>query len=110
MRHTDPEDGQGFAAWTTTAPSGTVRGIHHPGGSFKRFSEGFTTMAQPICFPTLRFVSNDWTVGVTEGGSSGSPLFNANWEVVGQLYGACYINTPGCDNPQDYNNVYGRFS
>ena len=107
---TDPEDGQGFAAWTTTAPSGTVRGIHHPGGSFKRFSEGFTTMAQPICFPTLRFVSNDWTVGVTEGGSSGSPLFNANWEVVGQLYGACYINTPGCDNPQDYNNVYGRFS
>lgn len=107
---TDPEDGQGFAAWTTTAPSGAVRGIHHPGGSFKRFSEGLTTTAQPICFPTSRFVSNDWSVGITEGGSSGSPLFNADWEVVGQLYGACYFNTPGCDNPEDYNNIYGRFS
>ncbi|MDO8629913.1 MAG: serine protease, partial [Phycisphaerales bacterium] len=111
--NTDPEDGQGFAAWTTTVPSANgaiVRGIHHPGGSFKRFSEGSTTTAAPICLPSSRFVSNDWTVGVTEGGSSGSPLFNANWEVVGQLFGVCYTSEPGCDNPQDYNNVYGRFS
>jgi hypothetical protein len=56
-------------------------------------------------------VYNDWTIGVTEGGSSGSPLFNADWEVVGQLFGACHFNGtfPGCDNPDDYNNVYGRF-
>ncbi len=110
----DPEDGQGFAAWTTIAPSGVVRGIHHPGGSFKRFSEGATTLQQPICggLPTARFVYNDWSVGITEGGSSGSPLFNTNWEVVGQLYGVCYFEgtSPGCNNPDDYNNVYGRFS
>jgi len=108
----DPSDGQGFAAWSISPPSGTVYGIHHPGGSWKRYSEGFTTTAQPICgnLPLANFVYNDWTVGVIEGGSSGSPLFNSNWEVVGQLFGVCYFSTPGCDNPQSYNNVYGRFS
>ncbi len=110
--NSDPNFGQGFAAWTTALPTGTVQGIHHPGGTYKRYSSGPVTSAAPICgaLPTSRFVYNDWTTGITEGGSSGSPLFNSNWEVVGQLYGACYFNTPGCNNPQDYNNVYGRFS
>ncbi len=115
----DPEDGQGFAAWTTTIPASSgaaVKGIHHPGGSWKRFSSGLTTSSSPICggLPTTRFVYNDWSVGITEGGSSGSPLFNSNWEVVGQLYGVCCSFTCSsvdyCDRPQDFNNVYGRFS
>jgi len=111
----DPSNGQGFAAWSSAPTSGTVRGIHHPGGSFKRFSEGFTTTAAPICdafgFPLSTFVYNDWTIGITEGGSSGSPLFNTSWQVVGQLFGSCSFvgTTPGCSNPQDYNNLYGRF-
>lgn len=113
----DPHDGQGFAAWTTSAPvnGDTVMGIHHPGGSYKRYAEGPVTSAQPICNPTVplsRFIYNDWTPGkgITEGGSSGSPLFNGNWEVIGQLTGACFFSTPRCSNPEDYNNVYGRFS
>lgn len=113
----DPEDGQTFAAWTTTVPGGNgeaVHGIHHPGGSWKRYALGTTTTSSPICggLPLSRFVYNDWTanMGVTEGGSSGSPLFNANFEVIGQLYGVCYTSTPGCNNPSQYNNVYGRFS
>lgn len=113
----DPEDGQTFAAWTTAIPASSgavVQGIHHPGGSWKRYALGSTTTASPICggLPTSRFIYNDWTpnMGVTEGGSSGSPLFNSNFEVVGQLYGVCYFNTPGCNNPSEYNNVYGRFS
>ena len=111
----DPAGGQGFAGWTTAAPSGTVRGIHHPGGDFKRFSEGPTTTAQPICdslgLPLSRFVYNDWTIGMIEGGSSGSPLFNTSWQVVGQAYGMCSYATatPDCDNQAEYNNVYGRF-
>ena len=111
----DPSAGQGFAAWTTVAPASngaTVKGIHHPGGSWKRYSEGPTTTSSPICagLPLANFIYNDWTIGFTEGGSSGSPLFNSNWEVIGQLFGACLFATPACNNPSQYNNVYGRFS
>ena len=112
----DPAAGQGFAAWTTGVPAvnDQVIGIHHPGGSFKRHAKGPVTTSSPICggLPLARFVYNDWTpgLGVTEDGSSGSPLFNSNWEVIGQLFGVCYFSTPDCANPSQYNNVYGRFS
>ncbi|MEK6799298.1 MAG: serine protease [Planctomycetota bacterium] len=110
----DPSAGQGFAAWTNSVPAvgATVRGIHHPGSSHKRFSEGLATTEAPICsgLPLPRYVYNDWTIGITEGGSSGSALFNETWEVVGQLYGVCYFASPTCTNPEMYNNVYGRFS
>lgn len=111
----DPNIGQGLAAWTTSVPAGngaTVHGIHHPGGSWKRYSMGVTTTAAPICggLPLPQFLYNDWTLGFIEGGSSGSPLFNANWEVIGQLFGTCQFADPACNNPGSYNNVYGRFS
>ncbi len=109
----DPNSGQGFAAWTTNSPSlgATVRGIHHPNFEYKRFSEGNTTTQQPTgCFSTSFFYYGDWTVGMTEGGSSGSPLFNTNWEVIGQLYGACFFSVPACDNPSQWNWLYGRFN
>ncbi len=46
-----------------------------------------------------------WNSGTTEGGSSGSPLFNQDHRIVGQLYGgnASCSNTSGHDN-------YGRFN
>lgn len=112
----DPSDEQGFAAWTTDSPNNnqTVIGIHHPGGSYKRYSMGRVTQQQPICgsLPLTRYLYNDWDVGTTEPGSSGSPLFNENFEVVGQLFGICFFQgtEPGCDNPSDYNNLFGRFS
>lgn len=31
----------------------------------------------------------DWDEGTTEGGSSGSPLFNPNFRIIGQLQGGC---------------------
>jgi Trypsin-like peptidase domain len=53
--------------------------INHPGGTFKRISFGKKT-GEP---------QNFWEVvyseGSTEEGSSGSPLFNARHEIVGQL-------------------------
>jgi hypothetical protein len=112
----DPRDGQGFSPLTTEAPSvgETVACIHHPGGAYKRYADGPVTVSPPICpdLPLDRYLYNDWTVlrGVTEGGSSGGPLFNAQWEIVGQLFGVCFFANPTCFNPSEYNAVSGRMS
>jgi len=75
-------------------------GIHHPAGDIKKISH-FTTPLSP-------FVNTHWQVywsatanghGVTEGGSSGSPLFDAQGRVVGTLtggYSSC-SNLSGSD-------------
>ena len=100
----DPNAGQGFAAWNATTTPSQVIGIHHPEGSYKRISYGALTSQSPTCsgLSRSRFWYLDWTTGITQEGSSGSPLFNSNWEVVGQLYGVCYNvgTTPGCNNPR----------
>jgi len=106
----DVEDGQGMAAWSTAAlPSsnGDVYGIHHPAGEYKRYSYGKTTGAAPTCVSRTYFWYLDWFTGTTEGGSSGSPLFNPNWEVVGQLLGSC--GAANCTNQNTTNIIYGRF-
>ncbi len=111
----DPELGQGLAAWTTAVVANTavpVKGIHHPAGSWKRYAAGATNFTAPICDSTSFYIYLDWTTGIVEGGSSGSPLFNANWEHVGTLTGACVFAgvTPGCTNQSQYNTFYGRLS
>ncbi|HEY0979051.1 MAG TPA: hypothetical protein VGE21_16390, partial [Flavobacteriales bacterium] len=45
-----------------------------------------------------------WDVGTTEPGSSGSGLWNANHQLIGQLYGG----QASCDN--NVNDYYGRLS
>ena len=50
---------------------------------------------------------DQWEEGVTEPGSSGSPLFDQNHRVIGQLYGGLAACSGTSDNGQyDY---YGRF-
>lgn len=84
-----------FAGWSAEdfAPTDTVICIHHPNTDEKRISFEFdptfiadynSTTPNPngthITIP-------DWDIGTTEGGSSGSPLFNRLHRVVGQLHG-----------------------
>lgn len=75
-------------------------GIHHPGGSVKRVSlfNGKVTLADYdyIYFSkNVHWKVNRWTNGCTAGGSSGSPLFDANNRVVGALSGGeSYCNSP----------------
>src|SRR5204863_3860682 len=47
-----------------------------------------------------------WSLGVTEPGSSGSPLFDNNHRVIGQLHGGPSACTQSGTNLSDY---YGRF-
>lgn len=85
--------GATFGGWNrgSGAASNTV-GIHHPSGCPKKIS--FDN------HPPTRLGSfwrvNDWDLGTTEGGSSGSPLFDQNGRFIGQLYGgfaACGNNS-----------------
>ena len=84
-----------FAGWdrsNTAATSGVS--IHHPDGSAKKIST-YTATLQNAAFNgggNGHFWRVVWSAttnghGVTEGGSSGSPIFNQNRLIVGQLTG-----------------------
>ena len=86
-------------------------GIHHPVGDVKKISVYTSTLltaswSGPYNAHWLVYWASTLNGhGVTEGGSSGSPLFNSEGLVVGQLTGGgSYCSTP---NSPD---LYGKFS
>ena len=99
--------------------SGEVSGngvvIHHPEGDIKMIST-YKTPVIPTEYGGTSTNTNGlyWEVtwattqdghGVTEGGSSGSPLFNNNGLIIGSLTGG----TSDCANPNNP-DYFGRFS
>lgn len=91
--------GRTYAGWTSAAQSAgaSVIGIHHPDATEMRISFG------AIDDIDSSFHNMTWTSGVTEPGSSGSPLFNAAHQVIGQL--CCGVSQCGGPMGQD---SYGR--
>ena len=91
-------------------------GIHHPKGDYKKIST-YDKKARVYTFLSNEFTGEmnaSWNVtfkrttnghGVTEGGSSGSPLFNENKLVVGTLSGG----TSSCSDLEGL-NIYGKMS
>ena len=100
-----------FAGWNKTAadPTSAVA-IHHPNTDEKSISlenDPLTTTSYYGTTPPgngthLRVA--DWDLGTTESGSSGSPLFDQDHHVVGQLHGG----DAACGN--DLPDWYGRLS
>ncbi len=90
-----------YAGWNraSSATSSAVC-IHHPSGDSKKIS--FENNPTSLNGNYIRV--NDWDVGTTEPGSSGSPLFDPNHRIVGQLFGGL----AACGNNQ-YDD-YGRIS
>jgi hypothetical protein len=74
--------------------------IHHPGREFKRISFGYTSSEGD-----KNRVQNNWTDGVTDKGSSGSPLFNSDGLIIGQLY----LGYSSCGGSLQW-DLYGRYS
>ena len=116
----DPRNLTGFTpyylGWDRSGNSGTGGvGIHHPSGDVKKIS---TYRNVPI---STAYGSNSpnnsathWRItwsatephhGVTEGGSSGSPLLNNDHRVIGQLHGG--LSSCSSLNSPDW---YGKFS
>ena len=71
-----------LAGWdrSDTIPAATAL-IHHPGGDPKKISRDFDAPLQPGKF--WRILT--WERGITEGGSSGAPLFDPNRRFIGNL-------------------------
>jgi len=100
-----------YAGWNNdpTAPTSTAC-IHHPSADIKKFS----TAGAGTSYPSYDAGNGpadcwnvSWTSGCTEPGSSGSPLFDQNKRIVGQLYGgpsACGVT------PANMNDYFGKFA
>jgi lysyl endopeptidase len=97
-----------YAGWDrSTTPATQVTGIHHPSGDVKKISRENQAVNTANWSGAQTWEVNNWDLGTTEPGSSGSPLFDQNQRIIGQLYGggaACSGLTN--NNQSDY---YGRF-
>lgn len=80
-----------FAGWSNIdTPSQSSTGIHHPSGDIKKISFDYDPVTSTNYLQssgTTHWRIGSWDDGTTEPGSSGSPLFDQNHRVVGQLHG-----------------------
>lgn len=98
-----------YAGWNRgTAAATQTTGIHHPSGDIKKISRDNNAATNGL---NSGWGSDHWRVywdqAVTEGGSSGSPLFDQNKRIVGQLHGGASACGQSASNLWD---EYGKFS
>jgi len=97
-----------YAGWNrqnVAATSGA--GIHHPAGDIKKISFSVSPYTSDTYSgsPADSHWKVTWSDGVTEGGSSGSPIFDQDHHLVGQLHGGPSV----CSGTQLW-DFYGKFS
>lgn len=99
-----------YAGWDGTDEETVLNatGIHHPSGDLKKicieeeapYHDNVGQAAVSVWW------IDEWEDGVTEAGSSGSPLFDQNHRIIGQLFGGA----AACDGQQNNGqfDYYGR--
>ncbi|MBU1921136.1 carboxypeptidase regulatory-like domain-containing protein, partial [bacterium] len=100
-----------FNGWNANdvAASASV-GIHHPSGDVKKISwdndptTSTSYLGEPIPGDGTHWRITAWDDGTTEGGSSGSPLFDTDYRITGQLHGG-YASCTSITS-----DWYGKFS
>jgi hypothetical protein len=108
-----------FAGWNVVNQSSASGvSIHHPAGSEKKIS----TYTSSLSNSGWGQIGTHWRViwsattnghGVTEGGSSGSPIFDNNKRIVGTLTGGascCTVNGCGQQTGPNAPDFYGKMS
>jgi len=99
-----------YAGWDRRIVSywDTVTCIHHPSGDVKKISKSLRRVVTGDFgggFDTnTHWKISQWDIGTTEGGSSGSGLFNADHRIIGDLTGG----DASCD--YNYNDYFQKFS
>jgi len=85
--------------------------IHHPNGDVKKISFDYDSPVTASYSDTdytfdvgTHWRINEWDLGTTEGGSSGSPLFDENHRLIGDLTGG----EASCSS--SVNDYYAKFS
>ncbi|HET8945601.1 MAG TPA: serine protease [Candidatus Polarisedimenticolia bacterium] len=92
---TPPPSGSVFLGWSAEPVAGSdglpLYRISNPDFGPQVFSRHEVDATSPMCggWPRGLFIYSHDIVGAIDGGSSGSPLFNAQAQIVGQLSGSC---------------------
>jgi hypothetical protein len=102
-----------WAGWDRSGafPSYNV-GIHHPSGDIMKVCRNDNPLQKTQTFfngnpNTSVWLVDNWELGVTEPGSSGSALFDQDGRIIGQLAGGQAACSGTSDNNQF--DIYGRF-
>ena len=105
----NPAWGIYYSGWDNSgAAVSSAVGIHHPSGDIKKISfenSALTSGSWSGTPANSHWHVPGWNLGVTEPGSSGSPLFDQNRRVIGQLHGGA----SAC-GASDLSDEYGKFS
>ncbi len=93
-------------------------GIHHPQGDTKKIATQNIIPGNSDCmqfdpysnqnFWRINWIETQNGYSIMEGGSSGSPLFNNNHNIIGQLYGFGDCPDPNCSDPESDIANYGK--
>ena len=95
-----------LAGWTRNTPKAPYMCIQHPYGDIKKISyanELYVGYFNDTRYRTYWWVKR-WQDGITQSGSSGSPLFDADGYIIGELTGGDSF----CDTPS--NDYFCQFS
>ncbi|KAA3634165.1 MAG: hypothetical protein DWP97_07655, partial [Calditrichaeota bacterium] len=101
-----------YSGWTAvdTNSYDSVVAIHHPAGDIKKISFDYddvtvtSYLSNPIPGNGSHWRVTQWEDGTTEGGSSGSPIYDRNKRIIGQLHGG-YASCASITS-----DWYGRFN
>ena len=101
-----------YAGWDKSDTNPTFEvGIHHPSGDIMKVCRDDTGATKQVNNGAVTWevtsAGGGWELGVTEGGSSGSPLFDQNGRLIGQLFGGGAACSGTIDNGAF--DFYGRF-
>jgi len=101
-----------WLGWNRTGNTPTKGiGIHHPCGDYMKISLDNDVLQSTTWPLTTSHWTTHWEYGITQGGSSGSPLLDQNKRIVGQVHGKIYENGQGSTTPpcsMKYTS-YGKF-